>query len=696
MNKPNLLPVILLLGLLSGTPAVHAVSKEDYFFGTSYYPEQWPSSSWNSDFKKMHELGFNVVRMGEFAWSNFEPSEGKYDFSWMDQAIKEASQNGLSVILGTPTGAIPPWLYKAHPDVLGANEKGLFTYGGRKGFSIDSPAMREAASKMITALSEHYATNPAVIGWQLSNEPGYPFDNFDNHALLSFRDWLKKRYGSLDRLNESWEGVFWSNRYNEWNEIQFPLNSAEGGWRASSMLDYRRFFSDSFLSWLRFEADQLNKHSPPSSKQFHFINWPDTLWSVNTFQAADLGTYSTWDNYSMMPGLSDYRDQFYAGLNHDLSRCAHSSQKFFVAEQLATAPANADLKGVRLQTYIDLAHGSSGTLFFEWRPPLGGNEAGYPSVLSLDGSFGPEVHEYRRMAEEFTKITPLLREAKTESDLAMLFSYDNQWDQGFWVGGTFRSQSGYDATCKRYYAGMKVLHRNIDVIPPGTPLAKYRMIVSPGLQMVSDETAKELNEYVSQGGILVLNAKAGTRLMDARLRPLIGPGVFAEAAGFSVRRYSTMRGVENDYTVKLDGSKGGYKVENLMEEVENHGAEVLGDFSGHGMEGKPAVLIHPFGKGHLVYVACDVADRNFHDALFKLLGTRFGIKPLLNAPNEVEVVSRHVGQKEYLFLLNLSGAEQSVLLPQEILKKGEVLLGQRQSKRILLPPYEVAVLKNGN
>jgi hypothetical protein len=62
----------------------------------------------------------------------------------------------------------------------------------------------------------------------------------------------------------------------------------------------------------------------------------------------------------------------------------------------------------------------------------------------------------------------------------------------------------------------------------------------------------------------------------------------------------------------------------------------------------------------------------------------------------VEVVSRHVGQKEYLFLLNLSGAEQSVLLPQEILKKGEVLLGQRQSKRILLPPYEVAVLKNGN
>jgi beta-galactosidase len=675
------------------------ISREDYFFGTSYYPEQWPRTSWKEDFKKMHDLGFNVVRMGEFAWSRFEPSEDTFDFGWMDNAIEEAGRNGLSVILGTPTGSIPPWLYKKHPDVLGANDKGPLTYGGRKGFSPDAPAMREAAEKLIGSLADHYATNPSVIGWQISNEPGFPFENYDNHSLNAFRNWLKTRYGSISNLNQSWVGMFWSNQYNDWDEIRFPVNSAEGGWRPGSSLDYRRFFSDSFIAWLRFESDVLKRHSSSSAGQFRYINWPDTLWSVDVFKAAELGTYTAWDNYSMMPGLSDYRDQFYAGLNHDLSRCSQTTQRFFVAEQLARAPANADRKSIRLQTYIDLAHGSSGTLFYEWRSPLGGNEAGYPSVLGLDGSYGPDAAEYRRMACEYSRIAPLLREAKTESDLAMLFSYDNEWDQGFWAGVSFRSTSGYDGAFKRYYAGMKALHRNIDVIPADKPLSKYRMVVSPGLRMVGDRTAKALNDYVSGGGILVLNAKAGTREMDARLRPMIGPGVFAEAAGVTIPRLATLRGCVNDYTVRLNGQKTGHKVENLMEELHVQGVQagsgvrILGTFSGHGMEGKPAVTIHPHGNGYLVYVAAEIDDRDFYDSLFSMLGETFRIPMLLQAPKEVEVVSRQLNGSEFLFLLNLCGKERRVPWPRDQQKNGDLLLGNATADQIILPPFEVAILR---
>ena len=611
----------------------------------------------------------------------------------MDDAIRLAGQNGLSVVLGIPTASVPPWLYKMHPEVMGANDKGAFTYGGRKGFSIDSPSMKVAAEKLITAMARHYGTNPQVIGWQFSNEPGFPFENYDEHSLIAFRNWLKNHYGSIDKLNQSWNGVFWSNQYNDWNEIHFPLNSAEGGWRSEARLDYRRYFSDSWLEWLRFEASSLNQHT---SNQFRFINWPDTLWSVNVFQAGDLVKFTAWDNYSMMPGLSDYHDQFYAGLNHDLSRCSQASGQFLVSEQLAQAPANADLKGVRLQTYIDLAHGSSGTLFYEWRSPLGGNEEGYPSVLALDGSFGPEAPVYRQMNEEFSRVAPMLKNAKTESDLAMIFSYDNEWNQGFWEGGTFRARKQYDGNFKRYYAGMKSLHRNIDVLPPGSPLDRYRMIVSPGLQMVSDELAASLINYVQRGGILVLNAKAGTLRMDGRLRPLPAPGVFGESSGMQVTRYSSMRGVTNDYAVTLGKERDAYKVENLMEEIHPQGAEVLGEFSGHGMERKPAVTINRHGKGYLVYIGAEIEDQRFYDALFTLLGKRFQIAPILNAPNEVEVVSRHVAETEYLFLLNLSGKERSVLLPQEILQSGKILLGQRKSEAILLPPYDVAILEKRN
>ena len=677
----------LIVGLALSRAHGGALATEDYLSGTSYEPDWWPRSYWNDDFRKMHELGFNVVRMTEFAWASLEPKEGQFDFAWLDEAVSLAQKNGIAVILTTPTAGIPPWLYKKHPDVLSANEKGDFTYGGRKGASLASPAMRRAAERIVTAMARHYATNANVIGWQINNEPGFPFASFDKNSLNAFRQWLKQRYGTIGRLNESWGGAFWSNQYNDWDEIQFPNNSAEGGWRSESNLDYRRFFSDMYLDWLRFEADLLRPHS---GGRFDFVNWPDTLWSVDVFKASETFHLMAWDNYTTMPGLGDFHDQFYAGLNDDLSRCSQPDQRFIIAEQKARAPVNADPRGVRLQTFMDLAHGSCGTIFYEWRPPIAGNEAAYPSVLNLDGSTGPEAEECRRLNDDFSRVAPELKGARTESDLALLFSYANEWDQGFWIGNTFRNKSGYDGNCKRYYAGMKMLHRNVDVLPPGTSLSGYRMVVAPGLQLISDETASELNKFVKKGGILVLNAKAGTRRPDARLRELTGPGVFAGAAGMRVSGFGDFRGLTNEYFITLNGKSPRYKVATLMEGIELRGAQAIGEFVGHGMDGKPAVTINPFGKGFVVYVAAEVEGQDFYDTLFAELAERFHIPPLLPAGREVEVVSRRKGDYDYYFLLNLVGEAQTVRTPENSF---ELVSGQNIAAKISLPPFGVAILK---
>ena len=58
----------------------------------------------------MQRAGFNVVRMAEFAWSKMEPSEGDYDFEWLDSAVSILGKRGIAVILGTPTGSMPPWV----------------------------------------------------------------------------------------------------------------------------------------------------------------------------------------------------------------------------------------------------------------------------------------------------------------------------------------------------------------------------------------------------------------------------------------------------------------------------------------------------------------------------------------------------------------------------------------------------------
>jgi len=684
-NRITIRLVATLLTVFSAQAEIPTTT--NYLIGTSYEPDWWPRSYWNEDFRKMHELGFNVVRMTEFSWASLEPKAGKFDFDWLDQAIELARQNSIAVILTTPTAGVPPWLYAQHPDVLGANEKGAFTYGGRKGAALNSPALRKASARIVTAMAEHFGTNANVIGWQINNEPGFPFANYDQSSLVAFRLWLKRHYGTIAKLNESWGGAFWSNQYNNWNEIEFPINSAEGGWRAGANLDYRRFFSDTFLDWLRFEAGLLRPHT---AGRFDFLNWPDTLWSVDVFEASHTFPITAWDNYTPMPGLGDFHDQFYAELNHDLSRCSQTNQQFIVAEQLARAPANADPRGVRLQTFMDLAHGATGTLYYEWRPPIAANEAGYPSVLALDGTAGPEAEECRRINEDLARVTLELKDARTEADLAMIFSYDNEWDQGFWAGNTFRSKTGYDGNFKRYYAGLKILHRNIDVLPPGRPLNRYRMLVAPGLQMISDEFAESLNHYVEQGGILVLNAKSGTRQLDGRLRELAGPGVFSAATGGRITRFGTFRATTNDYFVTFGTNEPAYKVATIMEEFQPRGAETIGTFLGHGMAGKSAVTVNHFGKGHVVYVAAEIEDQNFYDELFMRLAGKFQIPPLLAAPKEVEVVSRHTRGYDYLFLLNLSDQLQTVRVPETGF---EIIRRQPIAAEVSLPPFGVSILK---
>ena len=54
------------------------ISGEKFDLGVCYYPEQWPEHMWADDYNRMREIGFTIVRMGEFAWNFFEPEEGVF------------------------------------------------------------------------------------------------------------------------------------------------------------------------------------------------------------------------------------------------------------------------------------------------------------------------------------------------------------------------------------------------------------------------------------------------------------------------------------------------------------------------------------------------------------------------------------------------------------------------------------------
>ena len=54
------------------------------FVGSCYQPIDRSSQQIDSDIAIMKGAGFNVVRMGDLSWDSFKPSQGKFEFEWLD------------------------------------------------------------------------------------------------------------------------------------------------------------------------------------------------------------------------------------------------------------------------------------------------------------------------------------------------------------------------------------------------------------------------------------------------------------------------------------------------------------------------------------------------------------------------------------------------------------------------------------
>lgn len=92
-------------------------NKPHFLMGGDYSPEQWQDNPdiLKRDTELMKQAGCNVMTLGMFARSVLEKTEGNYDFSFLDEAIERLYSNGISVILGTPSAAMPNWLAKNTP-----------------------------------------------------------------------------------------------------------------------------------------------------------------------------------------------------------------------------------------------------------------------------------------------------------------------------------------------------------------------------------------------------------------------------------------------------------------------------------------------------------------------------------------------------------------------------------------------------
>ena len=211
--------------------------RERVLFGAAYYHEYQPSPRLETDLDLMADAGFTVIRVGESVWTTWEPEEGRFDLDWLAPVLDGAHQRGIRVVLGTPTYAAPPWLARRYPEIAGEPSTGQpMPWGGRQEIDYTHPAFKFYAERVIRKIVPRYAGHPAVIGFQVDNEPGMLL--FHNHGVFQrFVDELRHTYGDVDALNEAWGLVYWSHKLSTWSDLWTP----DGNWQPQYDLAWRTF-----------------------------------------------------------------------------------------------------------------------------------------------------------------------------------------------------------------------------------------------------------------------------------------------------------------------------------------------------------------------------------------------------------------------------------------------------------------------
>ncbi|GAC1416471.1 MAG: beta-galactosidase [Acidobacteriaceae bacterium] len=673
------LPVVLLtLGSVRPAPAQSANLPPSLTLGTAWYPEQWPESRWPADLDLMQKAQIRMVRVGEFAWSRMEPQEGHYDLDWLEHAVNDAGKHGIYTVMSTPSAAPPAWLTQKYPETLRTGEDGRKAeHGNRQQFSWANPKYRDLSRAMAEQLAKRFGHNPYVIGWQIDNE--YAANSFDPETRAQFQQWLKARYGTLENLNDRWTTSYWSQTYSDWNQI--PIETRPGN--PGLLLSWKRFVSDTWRSYQKNQLDVIRANS--DHRQFittNMMGWFDGYDHYTVSQDLDL---ASWDDYVGQGQLDRYRN----GAAHDLTR-GFLRKNFWVME---TQPGsvnwakinNALDKGeVRAMAWHDVGHGADAVSYWQWRSALNGQEEYHGTLVGADGTPVPLYEEVAQLGAEFAKAGPALAGTSVKSEVAILHSYDSRWAIN-WQ----RHNVNYDPIEElvSYYKPLRDIAQSVDIVNPNAPLSQYKLVVAPGLNVLSDAEAKNLIDYVQQGGNLVLGQRSAMKNVDNGLQTERQPGPLTTLLGGRVEQYYALT-----EPVPVTGSWGTGTSKEWAEllSTKNPETKVLMQYgkSNGWLDGQPAAISRKVGKGSITYLGAWFDEPTMKQAA-KFMTDTAGVKAKFGpVPEGVDVYPREGSHGTVFVLVNFASTPQNVKLPaamQDVLKGGSV-------STVSLPQYGVAVL----
>lgn len=664
--------------------------KQELLLGAAYYAEYMPYDRVDTDLQMMKDAGMNVIRIAESTWSTLEPTEGVFDFSYIDRVLQAAEQYDMQVIVGTPTYAVPSWLVKKDPEIMVTRKDGQALYGGRQIMDIANDTYRYHAEIVIRKLMEHTANHKNVIGFQIDNETKH-YGTASQKVQKAFVEYLKEKFGTTENLNRTFYLNYWSNAIASWDDfpdIRGTINAGLAGefeafqrtlaaeflqWQASIVEEYKR--EDQFIThnldfeWKKFGADI-------AQDGYSYGVQPD----INHYEASRCMTICGTDIYHPTQDALTGAEIAFGG---DSIRSLKQDNYLVLENQAQAFKYWTPYPGqLRLHAYSHLASGALGTMYWNWHSIHNSYETYWKGVLSHDLDTNPAYEEIGVFGAEWKKLSHKLRNFKKKNRIALLV--DNRTLTAFKWFPIDRDLS-YNDVVRWMYDSLYELNLECDVVDVhALDENRYDMIVTPALYSATEELITRLDAFVKRGGVLVSTFKSFVSNEYLSVYYDAQPHGMTKCFGMSYNQFSE----PGTTTV------AGRKIQYFMEFLKTEDAEVKMQYEHKYWSRYGAVTKNAYGEGKAFYIGCYLEKEQLKEILLEA-GKDAGIERICGETVWPVTVRNGVNAdgKRMSYLLNYQDGKGNAACPYEC--ASDLLTGRTYQKgeEIELKEWDIVILE---
>jgi beta-galactosidase len=623
--------------------------QDNFLHGADYNPDQWLNDEevLLQDIKFLKGAKINFVSLGIFSWAQLEVEEGVFHFDWMDRVIERLHRNEINIVLATPSGSKPAWISNRYPEVCRVDKRGKREiHGNRHNHCMTSPVYRERVRLINEELSRRYGKHPGVILWHISNE--YSGHCYCELCIGKFRNFLRDKYKTIDHLNRSWWNAFWSHSFNDFKQINPPMEHGEKS-NIALQMDWNRFTTLNTIDFYNHEVEAIRKYSNrPATTNF----FGGLCLHLDYFEFAKHVDIVAYDSYPLWHSGDDYKEGIRTSLVYDLMRSLKGNRSFLLMESTPSTTnwrAASKLKRPGMHELASIqavAHGSDMVGYFQLRKSRGQCEKFHSAVIDHASSYEHRIfQEVRQVGEKLGAIKPILG-GETNNTIALYMDWSNSNAIASNIGPRMCGMN-YTSDLEAYYSAIVSQGYGVDFVNFESDLEGYQLLVLPMVYSAPDSFWQRISRFVEEGGKIITTYMCGYADENDLIYKSGRNEYLSSIIGL---RYSEIDGLEEgdlNSTIIFEDS---VEIRELCEININKEANTLAVYEEDFYKGKP-VITEKEGNYHIAARIDDWGLRRF----FKTVIPEMGVERIIDLQDtKLLAAKREKVGKEYIFLMNFT------------------------------------------